>query len=104
MDIEGRRPCPSRLAAVALVALACAGSIAAQSPFPAGLPQETYLCPRIDLLPAGDGGPLAIVLDGVLDEAAWARAHWETTMNVWGTAPTTAPTTVFEELRVFNGV
>src|SRR5688572_7915097 len=46
----------------------------AQADFPAGLEGELYYAPRMDLVPAGEGGPLTVTLDGVLNEAVWERA------------------------------
>jgi hypothetical protein len=50
----------------------------AQAPFPVGLDGELYFCPRIDLVPAGDGGPYTVTLDGILDEPVWKRAAFHT--------------------------
>jgi len=45
-------------------------------PFPDGMEGELYYCPRIDLVPAEEDGPLFVELDGFLDEVAWERAAW----------------------------
>ncbi|MBI4601691.1 MAG: hypothetical protein HY721_07005 [Planctomycetes bacterium] len=53
-------------------------SLEAQAPFPAGLDGELYFCPRIDLVPAAEGGPYKVELDGILDEPLWKRAAFHT--------------------------
>ncbi len=57
-------------------------SLRGQAPFPAGLDGELYYCPRIDLVPAGEGGPLTVTLDGILDEPVWKRAAFHTVNTV----------------------
>src|SRR5687767_9792276 len=60
-----------------------------QEPFPAGVEGELYYCPRIDLNPAKDGGPLSVELDGLLDEEVWQRAAFHHYPGHWpgGVAP-----------------
>ena len=73
--LTGRRLLPLCL----IVLVQGRGPAPAQEPFPPGVEGEIFYCPRIDLNPAKDGGPLQISLDGVLDEAAWKRSqfqHW----------------------------
>ncbi|MGH9362497.1 MAG: sugar-binding protein, partial [Thermoanaerobaculia bacterium] len=36
-----------------------------------------YYCPRIDLVPPGEGGPHHITLDGILDEPVWELARFQ---------------------------
>src|SRR5262249_37224350 len=50
----------------------------AQAPFPPGLDGELYYAPRIDLVPASEGGPLKVTLDGILDDPVWKRAAFHT--------------------------
>jgi hypothetical protein len=57
------------------ILIAC-GALA-QEPFPAGTEGELYYCPRIDLNPVKDGGPLTVVLDGILDEPFWERVQFQ---------------------------
>src|SRR6266540_2624738 len=54
-----------------------------QEPFPAGLEGELYYCPRIDLNPVKEGGPLTIELDGLFDDEAWQRAAFHHYLEYW---------------------
>ncbi len=67
----------SILAGLVGLGLAFSCMLCAQEPFPEGIEGELYYCPRIDLNPPKDGGPLSITLDGILDEAAWTRASYQ---------------------------
>jgi hypothetical protein len=58
-----------------------ASALLAQADFPAGIEGELYYAPRIDLVPAGEGGPYEIELDGILDEPAWERAAFQGWVN-----------------------
>jgi cellulose/xylan binding protein with CBM9 domain len=66
---------------VCLVPL-CAGVVSGQADFPAGIEGEVYYAPRIDLVPASEGGPYTITLDGTLNEPAWERAAFHGYSNV----------------------
>jgi len=67
-----------------------AARLEAQGNFPAAVDGQHYYCPRIDLNPPAMGGPLSIEPDGVLDEVAWQKAHFQGYSSYWtgGQAPT----------------
>ena len=44
--------------------------------FHPGVQGEIYFAPRLDLIPADQGGPVEIELDGILDEPFWDKAAW----------------------------
>ena len=62
-------------------------------PFPAGVEGELYYCPRIDLNPVKDGGPLSVELDGLLDEEVWQRAAFHHYPEYWKGQPGGIPPT-----------
>src|SRR6185436_16915211 len=68
---------------VAFAVIMGALPVRGQEPFPPGVEGELYYCPRIDLNPAKDGGPLAIELDGLLDDDAWQRAAFHHYLSRW---------------------
>ncbi len=70
-----------------LCLLAGGGGLLAQAPFPAGLDGELYFCPRIDLVPAAEGGPYKVTLDGILNEPVWQRAAYHTVVTFLDTSP-----------------
>src|SRR6266540_765331 len=72
---------------IAGVILITCGALA-QERFPAGTEGELYYCPRIDLNPVKDGGPLTIELDGILDEPFWERVQFQKWSVRAGEVPT----------------
>lgn len=62
---------------VSTVLLGAAGISAQDLPeFLPGIEGELYFAPRLDLIPADQGGPVEIELDGILDEPFWDKAAW----------------------------
>ena len=59
-------------------------------PFPPGIEGEVYYAPRIDLL------GLSLTLDGLLDEPAWERAHFQKHNGFLETAPESEEDAGFE--------
>jgi len=53
------------------------GWAGAQEPFPRGADGQVYFCPRVDLLPAQEGGPQEVEVDGEHLEEVWERADWQ---------------------------
>lgn len=74
--------------AASLYCLFLGPSLAAQAPFPTGFDGELYMAPRIDMVPAAEGGPYTVTLDGVLNEPVWQRAAFHTVVTV---LPTNQP-------------
>jgi len=72
--------------AVTLIACLLPAALAAQAPFPAGLDGELYFAPRIDLVPAAEGGPYTVTLDGRLNDPVWQRAAFHTVNTVLDSA------------------
>jgi hypothetical protein len=72
--------------AITLIACLLPAALAAQAPFPAGLDGELYFAPRIDLVPAADGGPYTVTLDGRLNDPVWQRAAFHTVNTVLDSA------------------
>ncbi|MBI4605323.1 MAG: hypothetical protein HY721_25445 [Planctomycetes bacterium] len=80
--VRASRSRPVLLAPV-LLPLLSGSLLLSQAPFPDGIEGELYYASRIDRIPAADGGPLVIDLDGILDEAAWQRAPFHTYTEYW---------------------
>ena len=68
---------------VLVTAFVLAASVlpAQDNAFPEGDDGELYYCPRLDLVPEDAGGPLAVELDGFLEDVAWTRAAWQSWSN-----------------------
>ena len=81
----------SRFVGILTGAILFSSAAPAQEPFPEGTEGELYYCPRIDLNPVKDGGPLTVVLDGILDEPVWERAQFQKWSNRAGLAPDYSP-------------
>jgi hypothetical protein len=62
----------------ASLALLLGPVLLAQAPFPPGFDGELYFAARIDLVPAAEGGPYTVTLDGSLNDPVWQRAAFQT--------------------------
>ncbi len=62
---------------VSTLLLAAAAVRAQELPdFHPGVQGDIYFAPRLDLVPADQGGPVQIELDGILEEPFWDKAAW----------------------------